>query len=176
MDAGGGGSDLAEAVGSLFALGEEERDFGEDGVPETADAQVAGKGAVGDAGVGDGDGDVSAVALGEEAGPELGLHEDEEVGPEEVQVAADGGGEVEGEIEDVGGGKAPAGEVLAGGGGGRDEDEVIREGGLEVLDEALGSEGFSDGDGVEPDGSAGLCAGFENSCFEGGGDQAETLG
>ena len=58
----------------------------------------------------DGDGDVAAVALGEEAGPELGLHEDEEVGLEEVQVAADGGGEVEREVKDVGGGEALASE------------------------------------------------------------------
>ena len=49
-------------------------------------------------------------------------------------------------------------------------------GGLEVADEALGGEGFADGDGVEPEGAAVVCAGFKDGGFEGWGDQAEALG
>jgi hypothetical protein len=71
-------------------------------------------------------------------------------------MASHGVGEVERHVEDGAAGKTLVGELVAGSGGGGDGDDEAGErgleAGLEVGDEALGGQDFSDGDGVEPDG------------------------
>ena len=169
MDAVGRGSDLEEAGGVFGALGEEEADVLEERSPKAAEAEVAGERAVGDAGVDDGDGDVGARGLDEEARPEFGFDEDEELGLERAEVAEDDGAEVEREVEDGRLGEAPAGHALAGRGGGRDGDDGPGEGLFERVDEGEGGEDFADADGVEPeDGPAG--GGFA----QGARDEAEA--
>jgi hypothetical protein len=56
LDAGGRGTDGAEAVGVLLGLGEEERDGGQRAAPQEAEAQVARQGAIGDTRIHNGNG------------------------------------------------------------------------------------------------------------------------
>ncbi len=138
-----------EAVDVLGTLREDERERREDAAPEKAETAVARVGAVGDAGVDDRDRNAGGAALVEEVGPEFGFGQDEEVGAEQAQVAADDDGEVEGEVEHVLRTKAFAGEALAGAGGGREQDADFC--GAEILNQLADGEHFADGDGVDPD-------------------------
>ena len=78
---------------------------------------IARPGAVGDAGVDDGDGDSAAETAIEQVGPELRLGEDEQTRLEGIQVGANGPVQVERAIEDAAGAEALAGQSLAGAGG-----------------------------------------------------------
>ena len=75
-------------------------------------------------------------------------------GLEGVQIGADGPGQVERAIEDAVGAEALAGQGLAGAGGGGDEDLNIREGAVELVDQAADGQHFADRDGMEPDDGA----------------------
>jgi hypothetical protein len=152
-------------------LREEECDLGEQRTPERAHPQIAGKGAVGDAGVDDRDGNRGALAFKQQPRPEFAFHEDQHLGPDCAQIGADGEGEVQREVEDEFCAKAFAGDLLACGGGGGDDDGTAGETFAQFSHEALGREDLADGDGVQPDGLAAL-----DRLAERGWDESEALG
>ncbi|MFM1945131.1 MAG: hypothetical protein RI897_4113 [Verrucomicrobiota bacterium] len=89
----------------------------------------------------------------EEVGPDFGFDEDDRFGLDRSEGFFDPREEIE-RVVDFGDG---VGELFlelghAGGGGGGDHEAAVREGGLELLDEADDEVGFADTDCVEPDG------------------------
>jgi hypothetical protein len=97
----------------------------------------------------------------EEIGPDLKLHEDDQVGTEGVERARDGGSEVERKAEDGGVGSLAVELERAGvaglGGGGEDEVKVGTSG-LKLLDESAGGVDFAEADSVDEDGRVGARA------------------
>jgi len=124
---------------------------------EPAVAEVAGEGAVGEAGVDDDDACAGAAGFAEEVGPDFGLHDNEERGAEAAEDAADGEAVIERSIKD-GVGEAQEfffAEGAAGEGGGGDEDGDAGQERAEVAEQDGGGECFSDADGVQPYGAGG---------------------
>ena len=60
--------------------------------PKTAQHAIAGPGAVGDAGIDDGDGNGTTMASAKQVGPELGFGEDEQAGLNRVEIGPNGPG------------------------------------------------------------------------------------
>jgi len=164
-------ADCYQAVGVSLGLGEDSINAAEKGTPETAKEAVTRPGAVRDAGVDHGDGDLPAAAGAEQVGPELSFSQDEEAGAEGAKPGADGPGQIERTIENAFSAKALASEFLPGTGGGGDDDEVGGEGGLKRADEAGDGENFTDRYGVNPDDGVSLAEAGEN----GAAHEAEPL-
>lgn len=124
---------------------------------EPAEAEVAGKGAVGEAGVDDEDERAGAAGFAEEVGPDFGLHDDEQRGAEAAEDAANGEAVIQRDIKDCVGeaDKFFFAEGAAGEGGCGDEDGDAGQEGAEAAEEDGGGEGLADADGVQPDGAGG---------------------
>jgi len=155
-DTVGGAAEVNEALGVFVGLGQDAGDVAEQAASERADQAIAGEAAVADAAVGDEDGDVALVGLADEVGPDFEFHQDDGVGAEVVQGAADDAGQVEGVVEDgvaVGVEFCGAGEAGVGGGG--DDDFAIRSPLVEGVDEGACGVDLADTDGVDPDAGVG---------------------
>lgn len=124
---------------------------------EPAEAQVAGQGAVRDAGVGEQEARARAAGFAEQIGPDLGLHHDEERRAEAAQDAAHGEAVVERRVEDGVGqaGQPFLAESAAGESCCRDVDGNAGQKRAEAAEEDGGGERFSDADGMQPDGAGG---------------------
>src|SRR5579863_721595 len=129
-------ADGSEAFGVEFALRENAVQTRENRTPEPAEAAIAREGAIGDAGVDDGDGDAAAETGGEQVGPEFGFGEDEQCGLKSGEISRDSPGQVERAIEDAIGAEAAPGEFLAGERGGGDEQAKAGQRTIEVFDES----------------------------------------
>ena len=170
-------TDLAQAFGIKRGLGEEDARAGEQFLPDATESEVARIGAVRDARIDDSDGDALFGGDGEIVGPELRFDEHEQARAERAEIAAQDPAEVEREIKDGSSAEALACELLAGAGGGGDDDTELGvsagERFAQAQDERGGSEDFSDGNGVEPDGAGDVWRG--ERLFQAGGNEAEAL-
>ncbi len=126
-------------------------DPAEEWLPQPSQTPVARPGAVGDAGIDHGHGNSAAEAAAEQVGPELGFRQDEQARLEGVEISANGPGQVERAIEDAVGAEALAGQLLAGAGGGGDEQVKLREGAVQLANQAADGQHLAHGDGMEPD-------------------------
>lgn len=147
----------AVAGGGGGVLGEDEIGEGEDVAEEAAEAEIAGEGAVRDAGVDDEETGAVAAGFAKEVGPDFGFGDDEKRGTEAAEDAAHGKAVVDGGEEDAAGEARQFffADVASGEGGGGDIDGHAGEGALEAAQERDGGEDFADADGMQPDGSGG---------------------
>src|SRR5664279_3540701 len=82
----GAAADGGEAVGIGLTLRQDGREMGENGSPEAPQHLIARPGAVGDAGVDDGNGNAATKAAIKKVGPEFGFGEDENLRPKCVEI------------------------------------------------------------------------------------------
>jgi len=144
-----------EAVAVAIGLGADGIEAVEEVTEEEGGLAVAGEGALGDAGVDEGDGDAAAAGLPEHVGPQFGFDEDEDFGVEDGEGAADPGAAVDGAVDFFDGDGEFAAELgHAGGGGGGDDEFEGGEAGFEGADEEGGEVDLADADGVDPDDAA----------------------
>ena len=176
----GRGAEGVNAVGVLLGLHEEGGGVAEGGPQErleieTENAEItlpASEGAIGDAAADKEHWDVAAARFAEEVGPDFGFENDDGGGFDGVEDAANAEGPVEGEIDYcVGEGHALLGESVTGERGGGDDEGTLGIGVFQTAGEGYAGEGFTDGDGVNPDG-AGMLGG---ELFESRNGKAETL-
>lgn len=174
------GAERAVARGGGGVLGEDEVGEGEDVAEETAEAEVAGEGAVRDAGVDDEEAGAVAAGFAKEVGPDFGFGNDEERGADAAEDAAHGEAVVDGSEEDaVGqGGELLLADGASGEGGCGDVKRDAGEGLPQAAEEGDGGEGFADADGVQPDGAGGRreeMAGEEAEAFAEGAEVAAVF-
>ncbi len=133
----------------------------------------ASKGTIGDAAADEENGNIAAGGFAQEVGPDFGFEDDDEGRLDGVEDAANAEDPVEGEIDDgIGEGHVFLGQSKSGEGGGGDDQWKLGIGVFEAFGEGDGGKGFTNGDGVNPDGAGAIGGEF----LEGGNGKAETLG
>jgi len=179
-DSFGWGSEGANAVGILLGLHEEAAGVAEGGFEERFQVKAergeialpASERTIGDASADEENGDVAAARFTEKVWPDFGFEDDDDGGFDGVEDAANTEGPVEGKIEySVGEGHALFGEGVTGERRGRDNEGALGVGVLQVAGEGHTGEGFTHGDGVNPDGAGMLSGEF----FESQNGKAEAL-
>lgn len=143
--------------GGGAVLGEDEVGQGKDAAEEPAEAEVAGKSPVRNAGVDDEEAGAVAAGFAKEVGPDFGFGDDEKRGPEAAQHAAHGEAVVDGGEKDTVG---EAGEFFFADGAARESGSGDIEGhGRQAVPEPAekrhGGEDLADADGMQPDGAGG---------------------
>ena len=132
-------------------MGEDAGDSADEWLPGALENLITGPGAVRDAGVDYGYGDVAAEAGAEQVGPEFRFGKDEQAGLQGVEVGAYGPGQVERAVKDALGSEEIAGQFLPSAGSGGDYDKEVLELVVECSNEPGDSEHLTDRDGMEPD-------------------------
>ena len=146
-------ADLRDTAGIDGGLHTEGGEALQHGTEEPGEAEVAAEGAVGDAAVGQDHRDPHLARHADEVRPDLGLHDDHELGTGPIKDGADGEGVVEGEVDAEVGGLAFQGDAAAGLGDVGDDDILAGEAGADALQKRQRSVGLADRDGVHEDGA-----------------------
>ena len=140
-----------KAFGVDVALCENASDLAENRTPEAAKHLVARPRTVGDACIDYCYGNLAAKAAVEQVGPEFCLREDQQYGPESIEIGTDCPGKVQRTIENPVRPEPFTGERMAGARGGRDQQSMIGKSRTQFLNQPARGQHLTHRDGMQPD-------------------------
>src|SRR5262249_15481657 len=147
-----GCAQLGESRLVLVRLCEKQVDIANDVLEPPAQACVSADGTVGNPRVDDCYRGAAAFGKTQEVGPEFRFGNDDESGPQRVEIGADRKSQIDGEVENTFAAEAGASEPLSGIGRCGDHDAIGRPSRSHLFDQAADRQNLSYGNRVYPDG------------------------